>query len=331
MRPNKFFTVVSYCLALFACCSTTTAEEFLYFVDVFAPSFEDGKIQRIQTDGTNSITVANLDSRLRGLAINPSSQELFWSNVELGATIQRAAADNPVPQTIVSAGLRFPIDLSIDESGGRLYWIDRITETIESIAFDGSDRRVDVNGVQGAAMDVDAVNGKIYFEHRLSADRGEIRRANLDGTGLETIVSDVPTATSLVVDASRETIFWTSWAGLANGGDAGIYKVDSGGSEFEEIFAVGSGLRGLAVDSMNGVLYFGQEVTTNRNNIYRIAIDGSNPEMVASGFGSVGGFELSSVAVDFIVPEPRVLPLFSVAGVVLLYLLNRRTQRTYSN
>ena len=69
----------------------------------------------------------------------------------------------------------------------------------------------------------------------MTAEIGEILRMNYDGSALETVISNVPTASSIAIDPSSETIFWTSAAGLANG-DGGVYRARFDGSGFEEIF-----------------------------------------------------------------------------------------------
>lgn len=49
--------------------------------------------------------------------------------------------DGSERRTIVSDGIFWPNGLTIDYSGGRIYWADAKHHVIESSYFDGSDRK----------------------------------------------------------------------------------------------------------------------------------------------------------------------------------------------
>ena len=134
--------------------------EFLYFTEVFSPTFLDGRVQRIRTDGTELLNLKEVDDGLRGIAIDESAAELYWTNVE-SDTIVKFSSSKQTPQVVVSTGLAFPQDLVIDQNGGTLIWMDSLFDHIESADLDGTNRNVLASGVVGAAVTIDAVNEKI--------------------------------------------------------------------------------------------------------------------------------------------------------------------------
>ena len=77
-----------------------------------------------------------------------------------------------------------PADVAVDPTGGKVYWADNGASEIQRSNLDGTSPEVLVTGLgdpHGVALDVD--NGKLYF----TGNNG-IRRANLDGTGLEDVL-----------------------------------------------------------------------------------------------------------------------------------------------
>ncbi len=137
-------------LLQFASASSTSAD-FLYFTDVRSPTADGGRIQRIRTDGTDLMRLAELGNGLRGIAINESTEELFWTNVN-SDTIERVSFSHRQPQRIFRGGLEFPQDLAVDENTSRLVWIDASRNTIESVALDGSDRQMILDNAHGRAI-----------------------------------------------------------------------------------------------------------------------------------------------------------------------------------
>lgn len=275
---------LTFSLAVFAALilgSQVVTAETLYVVNFFDPP-SAGRIERVTADGTRQV-VREVGAGLRAIAVDVSSNSLFWSDVD-SDRIERVdlKAASGASSGVVTTGLDFPQDLDLSVSAGKLFWAEPGLERVEASNLDGTARSVLFSAIT-VAIGVDEVNGKIYSEDRTTSS---IVRSNFDGTEFQEIIRGVPIANDIAIDSLNEVIYWTSSGGLVDG-NGGVYRVDFDGTDFAEIFVMGSNLDtfGIALDSSNGKLYFGQEVGPSRSDIYRMNLDGSDPEVVATGFG----------------------------------------------
>lgn len=76
---------------------------------------------------------------------------LFWSEWGKDAKIERCGmdGDNITRQVLVSKNVDWPNGLSIDYQTERLWWVDAKEAKIESVDFDGSGRRTQIDGING--------------------------------------------------------------------------------------------------------------------------------------------------------------------------------------
>ena len=82
---------------------------------------------------------------------------------------------------------RGPYGIALDVIGGKMYWLDNLSEKIWRADLDGRNAETLANfGVTVYLNDieVDAVGGKMYF----TSSGNRIYRSNLDGSGVETIL-----------------------------------------------------------------------------------------------------------------------------------------------
>jgi len=166
---------------------------------------------------------------------------------------------------------------------------------------------------------------KMYFSN-LGNDT--ILRANLDGTGRETLVTGQHIVFSTAVDAAAGKLYWTELqlgvpgaccSGTPSPGHwASIKRSDLDGSDMEVVLTKGHGVKhptDIKLDPTDGKLYWADGGDRfNGGRIYRANLDGSNVELLvdvislrapdfsqATGFefGQVWGLALDSVAGQF--------------------------------
>lgn len=262
------------------------ARGVLYFSDVFKGGFDEGSIKRMGTDGTGQHTIVCTGGGVRGIAVDPIAGKLYWTDVE-DSVIRRANLDGTDAEDLVTTNLAFPISIDLHIAESHIYWIDQGLGQIARANFDGSgiDILVTVPASTGLrGIEVDALNRKLYWGSLDGNLPGHIRRSNLDGSDVETVVTlDLPM--KIAVDPVDGKIYWTDTSANA------VRRSNLDGSGIEDLFFVGDdgNADGIALDLTEGKVYWGQQVQPHFNpqDIMRMNLDGSDPEVVAGVFGIV--------------------------------------------
>ncbi|MBW2980896.1 S8 family serine peptidase, partial [Candidatus Woesearchaeota archaeon] len=128
-------------------------------------------------------------------------------------------------------------------------------------------------------VELDLVNGKIYwmaslqYIYPIEFVRNNIKRANLDGSNVETVVSSLPNNTQIFDIAIDNVNYKIYWAEVLNGR---IMRADLNGSNVETVIhEPGTQIRTVALDIQNNKVYF-----TGTSRIGRANLDGSNIETI---------------------------------------------------
>jgi sugar lactone lactonase YvrE len=158
-------------------------------------------LARSRLDGTEpEILITGLQNPV-GMALDVG-KGLFYFSDKNAQTIQRASMDGAPGSLsgrkdieILFSGLARPIDLALDLEQGKIYWTDRDEGTVHRAPIEiptgkTGANRVDIetlvrglNTPIGMALDLKA--GKMYWTE---GGNGAVGRANLDGSGKETLV-----------------------------------------------------------------------------------------------------------------------------------------------
>ena len=154
-----------------------------------------------------------------------------------------------------------------------IYWTD--SDSIHRINEDGTGNQEIITGVVSTGLAIDPVGAKLYF-HDESV--GALLRSNLDGTDIETLVSDpLLTIRSIAVDPNANSVFWSEDI-------PSVLKTGrlQGDLMPETLFSqVVDGYKGLAVDPLTQTLYWGNTITET---IRSVGYDGDNDtDVVTTG------------------------------------------------
>lgn len=282
--------------------------------------------------------------------------------------IRQAALPGGAVSTLVGANTQVRGPNGVEFLGGRIWWPDQQLGVIASVLPDGTDYQAlgdgninpydvdlegstlfwaDQNGRRIHTMDlsaavpastvllssltapvaVDAAGGFVYWSEAFSAYR--IRRANLDGTGAQTLISNVESRDFEVTD---EHIYLTTTTGevirTALDGSGGVTLKSNLG------FLNGIDVTGDAifVSVLSGSFEGPGFTAQGSGEIWRMDLDGSNATKVyeaAESYSDTEGLRVSpvrGVAVMAPVPEPSTWAL-SALGLAALGAAVRRRQR----
>ncbi len=152
--------------------------------------------------------------------------------------------------------------------------------TVERVNPDGTSQEIlytspaTVEGTHGIA--IDSTNDKIYFiDNAQSVEK--IIRMNLDGTGLEDIMTGVY-AISIAVDVDGGKIYYT------DGDDYAVKRANTNGTSVETLYTSATGNpHGVALNLKTGKVYFTDNYSGVKK-IQRMNLDGTSVEDVLSGY-----------------------------------------------
>ncbi|MDE0469523.1 MAG: DUF5050 domain-containing protein, partial [Candidatus Poribacteria bacterium] len=240
-----------------------------------------GSIHRANFDGSNIQT-------LTGAAMLPTldvaAGKMYWISGS-PSKIQRANLDGSNVETLVTE--EYINNLTLDVSGGKMYWInsnrDAGTSKIRRANLDGSNVKIlRAEDQYTADLVLDVSGGKMYWIdwdrendepwgvfHR----RPKIRRANLDGSNVETLRAEKEfVVEALTLDISSGKMYWLS------GYDRDIHRANLDGSNVQTLVVSEAEPHQLALDVAGGKMYWIGREGPGLYKIFRANLNGSNVE-----------------------------------------------------
>ncbi|BBM85752.1 hypothetical protein [Candidatus Uabimicrobium amorphum] len=167
---------------------------------------------------------------------------------------------------------------SSTRSSLKMYWTEGASIFEDTILFQANingkslQKIGKVDGEEYIKFDIDAVDQKIYLGETSLHTPGTIKKANMDLSNIETVMSLDTEIHQLAVDHASNSIFFT--AGDA-GGQRYLYKSDLNGNNIEVWDHLGEVDGSLRIDAKNQHIYWAFHDT-----ITRVNTDGSGKEIV---------------------------------------------------
>jgi hypothetical protein len=202
---------------------------------------EESIIRRANLDGTGmTILVSGLTTPFPP-ALDLANGQMYWTDWRAGL-IKRANLDGSGPMTLLK-GFNFPSHLALDLAGGKMYWGDSGGDGLWRASLDGSGQeKIVPNAGSGGSVSwttLDLADGKMYFSNWITGS-ADIRRANLDGSGVEVLVHGT-NPSGVALDVARGKMYWTDGVGQ-------IGRANLDGTEQEILIAGLAGPFGIALD-----------------------------------------------------------------------------------
>lgn len=208
--------------------------------------------------------------------------------VATGTEIKKTADDGSGATTFVIGA---SYGMFWDTVNAKLYYTGS-SDSIERVDVDGTNHTTLVAKAGNIVADlvVDLVNNKILWT---TYSDGEIRRANLDGSGAEVLISGLSSPHGITIDSTNGFIYWVELGAVkrANVDGSGVTTIAS---------QSGAGL--IFIQIINGELYWSDN--TN-GKIYKSNLSGSSVTEVATGstIAGVEGLHYNSNLANFFLLE----------------------------
>ncbi len=202
-----------------------------------------------------------------GLGLNVTVSEasqgfIYWAEINrIG--ISKSNLKNPVKTPI-------PIDtsngagLGVDLVNQKIYWLtNRNQATLRRSNLDGTELEtlLHFGDIENSDMQLDVAGGKIYWLSETA-----VNRANLDGSGVEELISGIGNTQSIDLDLTNNHIYFVA--------NQDIIRADLDGSNQTIIRDNLLNTNLVVVDEVNSQLYFGNGA--NNIGLRRSDLDGQN-------------------------------------------------------
>jgi len=148
-------------------------------------------IYRVNLDGSQRETLAPDVNRTNNFAVDATASptRIYWTSE---GRVASSNVDGTDLQQI-ELGIVSGIALDVSQSPRMVYFYDQLSDSIDRIRADGSDREElvpDVSTVRDLALDLSAPTPKLYWSSEFDPATSTIQRANLDGSNVEVVADD---------------------------------------------------------------------------------------------------------------------------------------------
>ena len=186
--------------------------------------------------------------------------------------------------------------IAIDTTNAKIY-LTTASSKIQCLSVDGSNFQPNLITGLESPQNINVAFGKVYWTERTN----QIRRANLNGSGVETIVTTSGTLRGIFVQDSR--LYWTE---QINENRGKIQQAYLNGTNVKTVAVLSDVPIDIGMDAMhydsnghNILLYW----TTASGKIQRADRDGKGKRNVATGLTALSSFALSRNIPRPVVPE----------------------------
>ncbi|MFO0914814.1 MAG: hypothetical protein U0795_17785 [Pirellulales bacterium] len=267
-------------------------------------------IQRISAGQSQPLKIFE-SFETRGIAFVPDARQIVWSdNLPLGSPLpggvirtgsHHGGLITPLVQDLVN-----PAAVAVDVERGQVYWSvlgdEAHPSAIVGANLDGSNAKTLISGewlseVHGLA--VDPIGKQLFFSFVNpmidSLRPGAIAKAQLDGSGVQVIVSGLFQPMGVAVDPIRQEVFWAHQTTLSPKAGGSIEAADFRGQGVHVLLGGLVEPYGVALDPSTNYIYWTDRAT---GKIQRTISSGALPffEDVVT--------DLKSPMAIAVVPEP---------------------------
>jgi DNA-binding beta-propeller fold protein YncE len=183
--------------------------------------YADPVLDRISRVDVDNGTVLNLVTTgldvPEDVALDLAAGKMYWTDSGATDRIQRANLNGSAVETLIASGLSWPRGIALDPAAGKMYWTEITSHAIyrADMAL-GATPELVVSGLSLSPQDIDldVIGGKMYWVTASSGvTGGALQRANLDGSGIETLQAPFASTAAVALDLGARKVYWSAVSG----------------------------------------------------------------------------------------------------------------------
>ena len=195
----------------------------------------------------------------------------------LASLTKLSDVDVEIPQTTVATAV-VQVNTTLHPP---MYWIDAETGTLYRLI--GSKVENFIPEIKNAtSIAVDTANNFIYWTEQVGRGRGNIKRANLDGSNVQRLATLNSVPRSIAIDTMRSKLYWTNSSGH-------IQRANLNGKQIRKLIKNLDSPENIIVDVARGKLYW----TESAGVIRRANLNGKSMKNIASDLEKISGIAIS--------------------------------------
>ena len=278
----KEATLTVLFLTLFLTLSSTSTRQAaagdLYWTDALA-----ARLGSSDADGGNVMPIITFGIGIPLHAdVDPFGGKVYWSELQAVRRANLNGSNVEIVKSTTNPNDPFvPLGIAVDTNASKIYWSLSNKNKIQRADLDGSMvEDVLTTAATPLSLAIDGTGGKIYWSEEKDVIDVVIRRGNLDGTGVETLLtlgSDVVGVGGLALDLTNQTLYW----GQTSTADTGsLWRSNLNGTSPSAIISNGlDEIEEIALDVVGGKVYWTQPDLAE---IQRANLNGSMIETVVT-------------------------------------------------
>jgi DNA-binding beta-propeller fold protein YncE len=181
----------------------------IYFSDFYDDATPNGKIWKMNLDGTGAEAIVDGITDPYGIALDVDGGKVYWTDD--AGNISRANLDGTSQQVLYNVdggGMRA---IALDLTHKKMYFYDVMNNNLYQANFDGTSAEVILNGYYGYGLCVDEVNSKLYFDAQTDDETvAALYMCNLDGSNPTEIDNTGSRIYGIGIDNENSLVYWSA-------------------------------------------------------------------------------------------------------------------------
>jgi hypothetical protein len=261
----------------------------LYYTNLVEKQIVAYDIDNFETD----IIVASGLNAPYGIVSDSIRDHLYWVDKSDG-TVNRCttSGDNIC---IISSGFSLPSHIAFDYLNSNLYIVGNSDDYISRINIDGSNNVLILDSSDGISapsrIQLLPYSG-IMFWTETDTTNGKIKKANLDGSEIQTIVSGLYNPIGIALDKTNNKIYWTHTPTTGDPFNGQIQRSNFDGSNIETISDGFGFLLGLVIDQFSEFAYVNIYAGAENDVIAKVNMSDGTKEYIIMVDGHINGMAI---------------------------------------